>query len=298
MDRSKTNFENQIAAIKASILDGSLTHAQMRRILTSEIDKELNKPVEEVDMGYVNACQSFLECINPQKASLVESHFESNYTAIRAKLYPARKPTRRRKVLRVVIATVCVMAMLFTTDILLTQRSIDTSISQNHEQVIVQGTVVSPGTIDKADACIKNGEILNLCTKSWSEAVAFLGFEPSLPTWLPQGWKADEYICDILAEFSEILVSYSNPESKELLQYAITYYRGSGVVQNEFEKDVPDGEKVTINNAAVYLTNNMGSRVALWTEDEAMFSISGPVAQEDIVRMVQSIESRESNDER
>ncbi|MEF9840889.1 MAG: hypothetical protein RR791_08070, partial [Lachnospiraceae bacterium] len=105
MDRSKTNFENQIAAIKASILDGSLTHAQMRRILTSEIDKELNKPVEEVDMGYVNACQSFLECINPQKASLVESHFESNYTAIRAKLYPARKPTRRRKVLRVVIAT-------------------------------------------------------------------------------------------------------------------------------------------------------------------------------------------------
>ncbi|MEG2719525.1 MAG: hypothetical protein RSA55_08310 [Clostridia bacterium] len=145
MDRSKLDLEKQLSAIKASILDCRLTHAQMCQTLFTEIDKELSKPVEEVDMGYVNACQNFIECLCKEKASQVQSHSEKNYTAIKKKLH-AR--ARKKIAFRVAVAAVCVMVMLFTAAILVATRRIDTSVSQNHERVIVQGTVIAPNTVD------------------------------------------------------------------------------------------------------------------------------------------------------
>lgn len=53
MDSSKREAQNQLEAIKQSILDGRLTHGQICDALAEEIKKELQKNAEEVDIEYV-----------------------------------------------------------------------------------------------------------------------------------------------------------------------------------------------------------------------------------------------------
>ena len=293
MDSSKWDFQSQMTAIKKSILGGRLTHAQIYRILTSEIDKELKKPLEGVDIGYVNVCQSLLECMSQEKASQMKSHSKKNYAAIQAKLRKKRGASQKRIAFRIAIVTVCLLSVFFAADILLTARRIDTSVSPDHEQIIMQGSVLSPNTVDKAEADADDGDIRNLSTDNWSEILKFLDFEPNVPTWLPDGWGVNEYTASILDDYSDFLVIYSGSRNDELLQYAITYYRGSEVVRNEYEQDPASGDNVKINGKDVYVTSNLGSSVAIWKDDSKLHVITGPITKEDVIAMIQSIGKEE-----
>lgn len=68
MDSSKREAQNQLEAIKQSILDGRLTHGQICDALAEEIKKELQKSAEEVDIEYVLACQR-IDCKSSSKES-------------------------------------------------------------------------------------------------------------------------------------------------------------------------------------------------------------------------------------
>lgn len=293
MDSSKIDLENQIAAIKKSILDGRLTQVQIHRILALEIDKELSKPLEEIDMEYVNACQNFLECMSKEKASQTTSHSEKNYAAIQKKLHNTRSHFSKKKALRIAIVSVCILVVFFSADILLTARRIDTSLSPDHDQFIVQGTVASPNTIDKAEADACGDEIQSLSTDSWPEMVAFLGFEPSMPTWLPDGWIFDQYDCYIMENSSDLLVTYLNKETSELLQYSVIFYHGSDVVRIEYEQNPTGGEQLYINGYDVNINNNLESAVAIWNDGQYISSLNGPITKEILIAIVNSINSGE-----
>lgn len=81
MDSSKREAQNQLEAIKQSILDGRLTHGQICDALAEEIKKELQKSAEEVDIEYVLASQRLVASLHPKKAAQAESHAEHNFEA-------------------------------------------------------------------------------------------------------------------------------------------------------------------------------------------------------------------------
>lgn len=292
MDSSKREAQTQLEAIKQSILDGRLTHGQICDALAEEIKKELQKSAEEVDIEYVLACQRLIASLHPKKAAQAESHAEHNFEAAHAKLRQEKHSVQkgRKRAIRYGFAVAFLLVVLAGADILLTKRQINVSHSPDHEQIVYDGTMTMPGISEVAGADAQTDTVQELTTKNWDEAVAFLGYVPEMPTWIPDGWVLDEYYCAIFKSFSIFDVTYSCQEFNEYLAYSIEHYYSSEPLHGTFEQDEIGHEAVTATGQQLYITSNTGSSVILWHDNSNVNSITGPVAADDLIHMVESIE--------
>lgn len=293
MDSSKRETQKQMEAIKHSILDGSLTHHQICDMLLHEIDKELKKNAEEVDMEYVNACQRLIESFYQEKAVQVESHADQNFAAVHAKLQEAKRPAHRKLAVKYVFSAACLLILLFGVDILFTNRRIHTNYSPDNEQIIFHGTLTTPGTIQRADANGNPDDMRELITTDWNETIAFLGYEPEMPTWLPAGWELLNYNSSIFSDFSCLFATYAKVGCDELLQYSVEYYFGSEPIHSDFEQDAIGHEVDIANGTRIKITSNIGSNVAFWHDGITIRSVTGTVSQEEILQMIESIYEQE-----
>lgn len=291
MDSSKREAQTQLEAIKQSILDGRLTHGQICDALAEEIKKELQKSAEEVDIEYVLACQRLIASLHPKKAAQTESHAEHNFEAAHAKLRQEKHSVQkgRKRAIRYGFAVALLVAVLAGADILLTKRQINVSHSPDHEQIVYDGTMTMPGILEMAGADIQGDAVQELTTKNWDEAVAFLGYVPEMPTWIPDGWVLDEYYCAIFKSFSIFDVTYCHQDSHEDLIYSIERYYGSEPLHGVFEQDGIGYEVVTATGQQLYITSNIGSSVILWHDGSNVNSVIGPVAADELIHMIESM---------
>ena len=292
MDSSKREAQNQLEAIKQSILDGRLTHGQICDALAEEIKKELQKSAEEVDIEYVLACQRLIASLHPKKAAQAESHAEHNFQAAHAKLQQEKHSVQkgRKRAIRYGFAVAFLLVVLAGADILLTKRQINVSHSPDHEQIVYDGTMTMPGISEVAGADAQTDTVQELTTKNWDEVVAFLGYVPGMPTWIPDGWVLDEYYCAIFKNFSIFDVTYSCQGFNEYLAYSIEHYYGSEPLHGTFEQDEIGYETFTATGQRLYITSNTGSSVILWHDGSNVNSVIGPVAADELIHMVESIE--------
>ena len=291
MDRSKREAQTQLEAIKQSILDGRLTHGQICDALAEEIKKELQKSAEEVDVEYVLACQRLIASLHPKKAAQAESHAEHNFQAAHAKLQQEKHSVQkgRKRAIRYGFAVALLVAVLTGADILLTKRQINVSYSPDHEQIVYDGMMTMPGILEMAGADIQGDAVQELTTKNWDEVVAFLGYVPGMPTWIPDGWVLDEYYCAIFKSFSIFDVTYCHQDSHEDLVYSIERYYGSEPLHGVFEQDGIGYEVVTATGQQLYITSNIGSSVILWHDGSNVNSVIGPVAADELIHMIESM---------
>ena len=291
MDSSKREAQNQLEAIKQSILDGRLTHGQICDALAEEIKKELQKSAEEVDVEYVLACQRLIASLHPKKAAQAESHAEHNFQAAHAKLQQEKHSVQkgRKRAIRYGFAVAFLLVVLAGADILLTKRQINVSYSPDHEQIVYDGMMTMPGILEMAGADIQGDAVQELTTKNWDEAVAFLGYVPEMPTWIPDGWVLDEYYCAIFKSFSIFDVTYCHQDSHEDLVYSIERYYGSEPLHGVFEQDGIGYEVVTATGQQLYITSNTGSSVILWHDGSNVNSVIGPVAADELIHMIESM---------
>lgn len=292
MDSSKREAQTQLEAIKQSILDGRLTHGQICDALAEEIKKELQKSAEEVDIEYVLACQRLIASLHPKKAAQAESHAEHNFEVAHAKLQQEKHSVQkgRKRAIRYGFAVAFLLVVLAGADILLTKRQINVSYSPDHEQIVYDGMMTMPGILEMAGADIQGDAVQELTTKNWDEVVAFLGYVPGMPTWIPDGWVLDEYYCAIFKSFSIFDVTYSCQGFNEYLAYSIEHYYGSELLHGTFEQDGIGHEAVTATGQQLYITSNTGSSVILWHDGSNVNSVIGPVAADELIHMVESIE--------
>lgn len=291
MDSSKREAQTQLEAIKQSILDGRLTHGQICDALAEEIKKELQKSAEEVDIEYVLACQRLIASLHPKKAAQAESHAEHNFQAAHAKLQQEKHSVQkgRKRAIRYGFAVAFLLVVLAGADILLTKRQINVSYSPDHEQIVYDGMMTMPGILEMAGADIQGDAVQELTTKNWDEAVAFLGYVPEMPTWIPDGWVLDEYYCAIFKSFSIFDVTYCHQDSHEDLVYSIERYYGSEPLHGVFEQDGIGYEVVTATGQQLYITSNIGSSVILWHDGSNVNSVIGPVAADELIHMIESM---------
>lgn len=292
MDSSKREAQTQLEAIKQSILDGRLTHGQICDALAEEIKKELQKSAEEVDIEYVLACQRLIASLHSKEAAQAESHAEHNFEVAHAKLQQEKHSVQkgRKRAIRYGFAVAFLLVVLAGADILLTKRQINVSYSPDHEQIVYDGMMTMPGILEMAGADIQGDAVQELTTKNWDEVVAFLGYVPGMPTWIPDGWVLDEYYCAIFKNFSIFDVTYSCQGFNEYLAYSIEHYYGSELLHGTFEQDGIGHEAVTATGQQLYITSNTGSSVILWHDGSNVNSVIGPVAADELIHMVESIE--------
>ena len=291
MDSSKREAQTQLESIKQSILDGRLTHGQICDALAEEIKKELQKSAEEVDIEYVLACQRLIASLHSKEAARTESHAEHNFEAAHAKLRQEKHSVQkgRKRAIRYGFAVALLVAVLTGADILLTKRQINVSHSPDHEQIVYDGTMTMPGILEMAGADIQGDAVQELTTKNWDEVVAFLGYVPGMPTWIPDGWVLDEYYCAIFKSFSIFDVTYCHQDSHEDLIYSIERYYGSEPLHGVFEQDGIGYEVVTATGQQLYITSNTGSSVILWHDGSNVNSVIGPVAADELIHMIESM---------
>lgn len=291
MDSSKREAQTQLEAIKQSILDGRLTHGQICDALAEEIKKELQKSAEEVDIEYVLACQRLIASLHSKEAARTESHAEHNFEVAHAKLRQEKHSVQkgRKRAIRYGFAVALLVAVLTGADILLTKRQINVSHSPDHEQIVYDGMMTMPGISEVAGADAQTDTVQELTTKNWDEAVAFLGYVPEMPTWIPDGWVLDEYYCAIFKSFSIFDVTYCHQDSHEDLVYSIERYYGSEPLHGVFEQDGIGYEVVTATGQQLYITSNIGSSVILWHDGSNVNSVIGPVAADELIHMIESM---------
>ena len=238
------------------------------------------------------ACQRLIASLHPKKAAQAESHAEHNFQAAHAKLQQEKHSVQkgRKRAIRYGFAVAFLLVVLAGADILLTKRQINVSHSPDHEQIVYDGMMTMPGISEVAGADAQTDTVQELTTKNWDEVVAFLGYVPGMPTWIPDGWVLDEYYCAIFKNFSIFDVTYSCQGFNEYLAYSIEHYYGSEPLHGTFEQDEIGYETFTATGQRLYITSNTGSSVILWHDGSNVNSVIGPVAADELIHMVESIE--------
>ena len=94
--------------IKQKIETGELTAERAEKRIQGEIERELSKPAEKIDMAFVDACETFLMTLGGKET---DSHYSDNLRAVRGQL---RKKAEQKRMPRMgkFAATACAMAAI------------------------------------------------------------------------------------------------------------------------------------------------------------------------------------------
>lgn len=129
----------------------------------------------------------------------------------------------------------------------------------------------------------------SLATTSLAELAAFMGHTPSLPAWLPDGWKTSVYnVCmDDVTE--DLTVIYEKEGEALVLTYNLVITDDVTSLVARFNQD-GTGKSIHLNNGReIYLTANENHPTAIWSTDISYSCIAGPVSEQDICKMALSV---------
>ena len=106
--RETAELLKSLNEIKQKIETGELTAECAEKRIQNEIDRELSKPAEKIDMAFVDACETFLMTLGGKTA---DSHYADNLRTVRGQI---RKKTEKKRMPRMgkFAATACAMAAI------------------------------------------------------------------------------------------------------------------------------------------------------------------------------------------
>lgn len=280
-------------AITDALNSGALTVDEMHIRLSAMIDAEMEKPPEEIDTELVGACEELLHELYGQEAKQLPSHKAQNYKAVKARL--AKSGTRSffsSNVVRVCTAAAAVLILLVLGDGILRRQWLNTSHSDDEQQFIIEGKNVNPGLIDEGVAD-QGTDFRTIETPSWEEVVAFLGYGPAMPAWIPEGWAIMTYVADQFEDWQKFAAFYQKDGEEYFLIYEIAKYTNPTFAREEYEQDGVGRYTQSQRGHSVYLTTNIESTLAVWIEGLQLSSVSGPISESAIMSIIESIPEKE-----
>ena len=115
--------------------------------------------------------------------------------------------------------------------------------------------------------------------------------EPLAPTWVPEGYTLD-YV-EALPSSGQILFTASYSDSQNTLSLSYSYWTDNVFRSSTFEKDGSSVVEYTKNGIVHYIMSNVDVRVAAWVNGTCECSIFGPLSDEEMIAMIDSIYLRE-----
>lgn len=130
--------------------------------------------------------------------------------------------------------------------------------------------------------------------KTLDEAVAFLGGNIPVPTWVPERFVSYDIMVVVLGTDEELSRSLywtlEGPGEKESIMYEWTYYSQPEFVMNYVEQNEA-GEYITLSNGQeIYCSSNYQYESAVWTDGTTEYYIGGLITREEAIRMAESIQ--------
>lgn len=292
---------HMIAEIKAAIVNGTLSTAEMERRLIETINWELHQTTRAADVGLIEACQSLLlelhmHEIDTQKINIPEeialkTKIKMNMAAVQTRV-TGRKRIRRigKNTLRIAIATAAVLALIFATEILFRREWLGGISTEDQQDYLVQGTVVDPGMVQSGTAD-EEVEFRECYSEDFAEASSILTFKPPMPTWMPEGWAPLGYFAFAYEAQEQFTATYQKTGTQKFMTYDVRAIHDLVKDTKIFAEQNETGiERKLESGQLVYLSMNLEIPTCIWSKDEKTFLISGPLTEDEILQVINSIE--------
>ena len=277
----------ELTQILNAIEEGGFGKDELVQRLNALVDRELSQTDRPADMELTQACQDILYRLHHQGAV-----YMSNRTA---SLATARKKLRKQRFsipsISPAARVAAVLLILFggglLFDLFISGDYLFGMPTPDEQQYIIAGTEVD-GIVAQEVEAEQNAGMKILSTSSWEAAIDAYGSTPPIPEWLPEGWDPLDYYVVVSKRAARLNIQYKKSDEREYIKYSITRYIDAESAQKEFEQN-STGLKLQINGNSVYLTVNTGSCVAVWLVNNTCYSVTGPISENDISQIIESI---------
>lgn len=114
-----------------------------------------------------------------------------------------------------------------------------------------------------------------------------------LPTWIPEGYVVGEILSYDLSESVNIDVIFSSSENHSIFDILISVFSNPDTMENFiFEKDSTPVQTFQVNGRTAYLFENLGMKVAVYQDQNVVYSIQGDLSKDQFLNILDSIGGR------
>lgn len=264
---------------------GEISREEISDILELAIYAEASKSDADINGAWLDACAQLMLEVDKEEVSNLSERSETTWRAIKAEIQEEQHQIKWLMPALRIAACLIIMLGIGT----IAHFTWISGIQTQEEQVyLVRGHEVSIGNEANADEA--TATIGECRTSDFSEFCDFLGYVPSLPTWLPDGWHVVEYTV-IRDELGQLLnVPYRKSDEVYLLSYSQEWLYNV----NELAINIPQdsaGQHMKLDNGLeIYLTTNVDRPVAVWTTDDSCITVSGPITTDELISLILSIQ--------
>lgn len=283
MNTETRDWQASLAALRRLYEAKQIEGEALYKLLARAYALEIEKPPEEANEAFLTACQALMgeterELPPPQVSPRV---WEGLQAQIRARETPAPRAWARRA------GALAASLLLLLGGGALGRQWLHAANSPDGEQYIIQGQKNQGGSQAQAAP----GDREERCrTDSLAELTAFLGAEPRLPRWLPEGWEVWQYNAIRRGdEFLRVNAAYAKEGEENLITVSYEWAADVTELSMEFEQNEPGKKQVLANGLEVYITYNYDNVLIVWMCDNVVYSVGGPINEEAAVRIVESM---------
>lgn len=272
------------AKILNAINYGTLSQEETVRRLEELVRLELEKGGEESDVELITQAEDLLQEMLAKDAQPIESHEAETKAAVLRRIAVEKKRQHIRKAALKVASVAAAFMVLLIGDGILKRGWFKKYSTPDGQQYVVQGQEIDPGIISEgvADNEPRTGE---LTTTNLDEAIKFLGFEPDLPTWMPEGWKLTNYEVGVVTD--ETIIKATYVKADDIIVFIQKKYTDLDNAYASFEQNA-EGHVITIGNTEVYYSENINRVRYNWKKENDVFSLSGNLASKDANQIILS----------
>ena len=283
MDSSQHEDEYTLDAIKAEIQSNRLHKDEIAWRLKEMISAEEAKPEHERDSELILICRQVLyEMVSGEP---YVSRMEENRVKLLSKLEgKGKQKLVLRPVKRIGLVLAAMLVLLMAMEALLPHGWLYGVPSDDGQQYIIRGGEVNPRIVPEGVAD-ESTENQSFRTDDFNEIELFLGYTPSLPQTLPDGWKSNSLYSVRNKGYKRFVAYYQKDDEEHWLQYEERVFNDPELAGHELEQN-NTGRYETVGGKVVYLYQNMQLTGVMWSEGLRYYRISGHVSEEEIKNMI------------
>lgn len=288
MDRVCDQRRKKLDEIKKALESGDLTADDIDRRLSAAVDAELQKPSDEADMSYVQACQDLLWSLHNTEP-YVSTKEESKIAFLRK--LDAKKQRKKEcwKTAYLLVASAAILVLTLQIDSSLRRGWIAESSTPDEQQYVIKGTSVDSGLIASVNADQMDKPVETITTRDFQKVVDFLGYTPAHPTWLPDGIRPSLYAATSDSVYNTLSIRYVDSQDNTLLSFDVWQFNRAEDVYIPLEQN-QHGKTMQIGATEVYTSWNMEWRVWTWRKGLTVYDMFSKLSDADLEQILLNME--------
>ena len=280
--------ESAAAQILKAIDFGLLPTDEMDRRLMDLIMKEADRTDGPADEELILTCLDLMDVLQGRAHEVDMVRIDAlNQRIANAIQKTKKREKRRRTAFRAIGAIAAALVLIVALGVPLRWTWFESWSTPDEQQHVIMGHEISVEMV--ASAIAENEMKEPIVVSDFSEFEEHLGFNPSLPTTLCQRWVANYGLIRYFSGYISVVAMYSDSENPDSnITCTINYFTDIDYAYFSFEQNA-EGEKVSLGNTDVYLSDNIERNSATWYNKNMYAQIAGHITSEEAIELLKNL---------